>query len=608
MDVRKIKIVLLVIVACWAHLSSIKAETFKTLDINDFHSKQLWKLSQLYSSARYFTPVPDTDDIDWYAFLDRNIHAILAVHSETQVDTILFNSFSYLLPELKFIRPSETNIRTAIAPFYVKATTLNTGFQNFPTTSRLVRMENNAMQLPEYNHVQLDDYLVASYRMVTDSIDDKSEVLKPILKEFKYRWSKDFYASPYFRLSNAIILGAYIQHFYAYYDEDHLAVTWKEAMKNYFEKIASSTSYSEYLNASFELYGHVKDGHLFVMNGYSKPGALLGQYQPIYYPQILLALTEEGSIYVKDCRSDCSVRKGDEILSVNGQNIKSLIEKKKKNVSAATEADRIGKVLDMFMFQSFKKDSVIQLTVRRSDQQQYVCNVTISQSDNYFDRKDDFISQVQEGIWRINPCLEEGASYKEFSKYIDRFINAKGLIIDLRGYPNSCILPILSHFIDSTAMVGQILTPTFYAPDHQYVNYQIMGNSVWGIHPSTESYKKEWEYEKPVAKHIQTPVYILSDRNVLSFGETIVELIKTHKIGTVIGEPTSGTNGDAVIVRSPSMGYIFTGYKFLNHDGSLHHGIGVLPDIECKQKLSDVQHGEDTLIKLACNLILQSGE
>lgn len=74
-------------------------------------------------------------------------------------------------------------------------------------------------------------------------------------------------------------------------------------------------------------------------------------------------------------------------------------------------------------------------------------------------------------------------------------------------------------------------------------------------------------------------VIFLSDRNVLSFGETIVELIKTHKIGTVIGEPTSGTNGDAVIVRSPSMGYIFTGYKFLNHDGSLHHGIGVLPDI-----------------------------
>ena len=53
------------------------------------------------------------------------------------------------------------------------------------------------------------------------------------------------------------------------------------------------------------------------------------------------------------------------------------------------------------------------------------------------------------------------------------------------------------------------------------------------------------------------------------------------------------------------MGYIFTGYKFLNQDGSQHHGVGVLPDIECKQKMADVLQGEDTLINLACNLILK---
>lgn len=600
----KKKIVFFIIVTCLIQLNSINAETFKTIKINDFQSKQLWKLSQLYGSARYFTPIHDTDDIDWYAFLDKNIHDILAINSEKQADSILLNSFSTLLPELKFIKPSEINNTIAVAPFYIKSTTLNTGFHKSPTTSHLIRLENNDMQLPEYNHIQLDDHLIASYRMITNSIEDKSEDLRHILKELKYKWEKDFYVSPYFRLSNAIISGAYIQHFYAYYNEDNLIGTWEKEMKSYFKEIASCNSYPEYLNASYKLYGHVKDGHLFVMNAYSKPGALLGQYQPIYYPQILLNSTEEGKIYVKECQSDCSVQKGDEILSVNGLDIKSLIKEKEKIVSAATETDRIGKVLDMFIFQSFKKDSVIQIKVKRSDQKQYDCKVNINHNDNYFSIKDNFISQVQEGIWRINPCIEKGANYKEFSKYIEQFTYAKGLIIDLRGYPNSCILPILSHFIDSTAMVGQILTPTFYAPEHMYVNYQILENSIWGIHPATEPYKKEWEYEKPVAKRIHTPVYFLSDRNALSFGETVVELIKSHKIGTIIGEPTSGTNGDAVIVKSPSIGYIFTGYKFLNHDGSLHHGIGIMPDINCKQKLSDVQHGEDSLINLACSLIL----
>lgn len=605
MGSRKFSKVLFIIALSLIQLSNIKAETFKTLDIDDSQSNQLWKLSQLYSCARYFSPVTNTDDIDWYAFLDKNIQEIVTVNSIKQADSVLLNNFSLLLPELNFVRTSEINNKVAVAPFFIKVTTLNTGFQKSPTTSHLIRMENNDMQLPEYYHIKLDDNVAVSYRMIIDRVDNNSEKLKPLLKRYKYKWEKDFYTSPYFRLSNAIILGAYIQHFYAYYDEDNLAVLWEKEMKDYFKKIASCSSYSEYLNASFELYGHVKDGHLFVMNGYSKPGALIGKYHPIYYPQILLGLSDESSIYVKEYGTDCGIRKGDEILSVNGQNIKALIDKKKKIVSAATEADRIGKVLDMFMFQSFKKDSVIQLTVKRADQQQHICNITINHSDNYFVRKDDFISQVQEGIWRINPCLEEGASYKEFSKYINQFKDAKGLIIDLRGYPNSCILPILSHFIDTTAMVGQILTPTFYAPNHHYVNYQITENSKWGIHPSTELYRQEWEYEKPVAKRIKTPVYFLSDRNALSFGETIVELIKSHNIGTIIGEPTSGTNGDAVIVKSPSMGYIFTGYKFLNHDGSQHHGVGVIPDIECKQKMSDIQQGEDTLIKLACNLILK---
>lgn len=240
---RKFSKVLLIIALFLIHLSNIKAETFKTLDIDDSQSNQLWKLSQLYSCARYFSPVTNTDDIDWYAFLDRNIQEIVAVNSIRQVDSVLLNNFSLLLPELDFVRISEINYKVAVAPFFIKATTLNTGFQKSPTTSHLIRMESNDMQLPEYYHIKIDDNVAASYRMIIDRVDNKSEELKPLLKKYKYKWEKDFYTSPYFRLSNAIILGAYIQHFYAYYDEDNLAVTWEKAMKDYFKKIASCSSY-----------------------------------------------------------------------------------------------------------------------------------------------------------------------------------------------------------------------------------------------------------------------------------------------------------------------------------------------------------------------------
>lgn len=575
---------------------------FEQLYITQFQSCQLWKLSQLYSCARYFTPNPHVDDLDWYGFMIKNIQDLLSATSEKQSDSLLLRRFSILIPDLHFNQP-ENDTSMAVAPFYIKATTLNTGFQKSATSSHVIKLTHNMLQLPQYLHVQLSPDLTASYSIVTKHVPQESEDLKRLKKESEYKWNKAFYTSPYYRLANAIITGAYIQHFYAYYEEDRLNETWENEMKNYLIQVASCTSYPEYLNLSYKHYSHVNDGHLFVMNSYYKPNALLGQYQPIYYPQIILDSTEEGSIYIKECPLECGVQRGDELLSVNGQNIKTLIAEKKKYVSAATEADRIGKVLDMFLFQSFKKDSIVQLKVQRVNQQECNYSIYINRSDNYLRTQEKFITQIEEGIWRINPCLEEGVNYKEFSQYIDLFNKAKGLIIDLRGYPNPCILPILSHFIDSTAMVGQILTPTFYAPNHQHVDYQITGNSVWGIHPSTEPYQKEWEYEKPVAVHIHTPVYFLTNREVLSFGETVVELIKHYKIGTIIGEPTSGTNGDAVILKSPSIGYIFTGYKFLNHDGSRHHGIGIQPDIICHQKTEDIQKLKDSFVKKACELI-----
>lgn len=603
----KLKIVLVVLSLIQSiHLA---AQNFERLTVSDFQATQLWKLAQLYGCARYFSPNPYVDNLDWYAFLEKNIRDVLPMTSRVQADSLLLARFSPLLPDLQFTDAPAADSSPAVCPFYIKATTLNTGFQKSATSSRVIRMQENVLQLPQKHTVRLSSDLHACYRVATEKLLEESDELKQLKKSLEYKWTKDFYLSPYYRLTNAIISGAYIQHFYAYYAEDGLDGTWKEFMKSYLKQVAACASYPEYLTVSYAHYGHVKDGHLYVMNGYSKPGSMLGKFQPIYYPQIEAGVTREGKIYVSSCAPDNGIRTGEEIVSVNGKDIHGLIAEKMKYASAATEADRKGKVLDLFLFQSFQKDSVLRLEVRGTDGQLRETSVSIRKGDNYItDGKEDFISQVKEGIWKINPCLEKGAGYKEFSQYIHEFERAKGIIIDLRGYPDASILPILSHFIDKPALVGQILTPTFYLPDHQKVDYQITAESKWGIHPALEPYQKSWEYEQPVPVRIKRPVYFLTNRKALSFCETVIELIKYYKIGTIIGEPTSGTNGDAVILRNPSIGFIFTGYKFLNHDGSRHHGIGVQPDIECQPLLEDVQKGRDTLVEEACRLILNSGK
>jgi len=490
--------------------------------------------------------------------------------------------------------------------FFIKENKLITGWSNKIIDSEIKKIESTDSNYPalgKYYSFPLSEQLYAYYPLAIDALPSQTEELNMLIKESKVKWKNDFFISPYYRIANAIINDAYIQHFYAYYEEDGLADSWQSVCSSYIKEIADCTSYEEYSIYSYKHYASVRDGHMYIMNGYNKPGSMLGKYVRIYYPDILLKYVE-GKVCIADYSSTYKdLQPGDQIVAVNGKDIKSLLEEKLKLVSASTKGSSFEKVCNMFIFQSFKKDSIIHIQVKQDGNITRDMALRTNKTQNREFNQGEFIKQIEDGIWKINPCTDKKNSYSAFAKYIDEFQHAKGIIIDVRGYPQASILPILSHFIDTTAAVGQILTPTFYYPNHDNVKYEITALSSWGIHPAIEPYQKEWEYDKPLPVRLQTPVVFLTDHNAISFAETIMELFKSHGIGTIIGQPTAGTNGDAVIVRSPTIGMIFTGYKFLTFGGERHHGVGVRPDIECPFRMEDLKNQEDTHIKKACEWI-----
>lgn len=76
-------------------------------------------------------------------------------------------------------------------------------------------------------------------------------------------------------------------------------------------------------------------------------------------------------------------------------------------------------------------------------------------------------------------------------------------------------------------------------------------------------------------------------------------MMKFYGIGTIIGEPTAGCNGDATRNRMQFATFIMTYNKFLNRDGSQHHSIGVLPDIYCSPTIGDIRQNIDTQLEFA---------
>jgi C-terminal processing protease CtpA/Prc len=67
-----------------------------------------------------------------------------------------------------------------------------------------------------------------------------------------------------------------------------------------------------------------------------------------------------------------------------------------------------------------------------------------------------------------------------------------------------------------------------------------------------------------------------------------------------VGEATAGRNGNICLVDLP-LGYrmVFTDMQVLKHDGSRHHGVGILPTVKVARILQGIRHGCDEPLERA---------
>lgn len=173
-------------------------------------------------------------------------------------------------------------------------------------------------------------------------------------------------------------------------------------------------------------------------------------------------------------------------------------------------------------------------------------------------------AKVIDSILIFNPSLTVKC-YDEFLPYLDSIVAGKyrALVFDLREYPALDFDQVLSHLTDTALNTAPLFhIPLSCFPDRKNMN--------WDSHD---------DFIYPAEPCIGLPVYFLCGPETMSWGETVLMLAKGYGVGTVIGLPTAGTNGDASNHYLPAFTFRITAVKAVNLDGSRHHGIGVQPDI-----------------------------
>lgn len=569
-------------------------------------------VNRLYGYTRYFYPnqeVAKYSESNWYQFLIYAIGETIDSKSETELKINLSRVFKPMVPELEFEQNKTYNkSRTHKGPFYYWK---HMGIGKHPSNKNLYinkieRAEIISHELPTPDSLysfELGDNITAYMPLSVSSQFNNSNEWKKLEKERKKQKirmadrgflkflisKKDAKLVTLYddkiRYADLMIRWNVIKHFYPYYKEDNLDNKWNQRLNHAFIKAAQLTDYMEYPEIVNWLMAAVNDSHIETQEIISF-GGLIAKYTPSYLTLLKLDWCEDNKIYIVSGPAPLAnkINKGDQIISVNGIDIDELIKIKSEYISASTPQGRMEKIVNRDLFRTYTEDTTFNIILKNihDNEQMIVIKPTERNWVMWDEEESSFIENLGNDIYYLNLCtFEKEHSYEAFKQFIPTLQKAKGVIVDVRGYPNPAIADnIVTHFSKEPVLSGNFLRPYYYFPNQENVILKDEGNGYLDSVVDSE--------------FISTPLYVLINHKAMSYGETVINMFKNSTNSILVGSATVGTNGDMTMINLPICKFMMTAVYEPNN-----HGIGIFPDVLVYPTLQDVRMNKDVLLETA---------
>lgn len=403
--------------------------------------------------------------------------------------------------------------------------------------------------------------------------ETKLLALRNELKQMPAASTKDLHT----RIGDLIIMWNIFQHFYPYFKETK--TDWSEAFRSAVKDAYSNQTEYEFLKTIRRFTAKLKDGHVWV-NSPSITG-MEDFVLPIQWEWVANQL-----VVTKVMHDTLSVKKGDRILAIDGQSPQKYFEEIYAHISAATSGWRDSRA-QVASLQG-PENSKIALTVSSDKgkrlQTSLVRKLALSQYYQLISTNDEPLKRLSQDIYYIHLGM---ASMEQIKTKMDTLQQAKAIICDLRGYPNNNH-ELISHFMtQKDTSTRWMRIPKIIYPDQENITeYKEMG---WSM--------------QPLSPHLTAKVFFLIDGRAISYAESYMSFIEHYKLATIIGQPTAGTNGNVNTITLPGAIQVsWTGMKVVKHDGSQHHGIGILPSVYVTKTIKGIQENRDPFLDKAIEL------
>ena len=383
----------------------------------------------------------------------------------------------------------------------------------------------------------------------------------------------------YVRMGCIIEIWNVMQHFYPYMDD--LQIDNSSLLLKYLQ-LASEADNEKRFFEVLELFGaEYKDGHAaFMPYPYHKWAD--------YVPPVRLSFIEEKLIVTYIDKTDSpDIQIGDEITSIDGFSAKRYFENKKTRVSSATPTwNTFASCKELLCGELNSTLTLEVLTLNREVKTiELKRSIKVDVLEKQANRRK-HVNEYKPGYYYIDLCNLNDSLLNQIELTV--LPNAKGVVFDIRGYPRVHVEKLFRHIYTDTMYSAIWQIPIAYFPDRDMRNTQMDTSGRWIIAPDLPRFTSN--------------VAFIIDGRVISAAETQMGIVEYYKLGKIVGEQTAGTNGNVNSLKVFGLYmFWFTGMKVLKHDGSAHHGIGILPQLNVQWSMKDVLEGIDPFVEAAKN-------
>lgn len=362
-----------------------------------------------------------------------------------------------------------------------------------------------------------------------------------------------------------------------YYPNNGSIPNWDEVLEEYIPIFMNAESKQEYVSSLNRLSHEIFDGHSQVYAESDPYRILYGSKKPD-----LEAKFVGDQLYVSSAgESARAVEPGDRVVSINGQSVSGIYDKREHLTIAANQ----GAIKLRISEEIFRTDGDSLSLVLQSADNNALKEITIPAFSTMPGTSEPASDTCYKEINGVGYIDVGSLKQQHLTSLWNSIKGTKALIIDLRPYPNEYILYRLGDMLaDGTYKFAEIRRLRTVRPrDFEIIDAEPLRGG------RLSCYKN--------------PIYVIIDEGTFSQSEYTALALTSLPNAKSVGRQTSGTDGDISTIWLPG-GVLtgFSGVSVLDSDGNPTYRTGLTPDIEVQSTVDELKDGTDALLEYVLEL------